>query len=186
MNHAPLVTVNDGDCDRDLPLPQCAPPWLTQKRVKEFLALTKDKQHFRASDGKIVSPETIRRAVLQLRSQYFINGTELRLWNTECILNELLEFVKVHYNRSTSPSLYTLESLEKFSSAMVAAGQPLQTALDSAWPNGIINHNGCSGPALIAPSLDVLDGLGLPRAFSFVAPSPFGCFSRSYVLRMAK
>jgi hypothetical protein len=137
---------------------------LQQKRVKDFLAnkTRQDAQHFRASDGKIVSSETIRRAVLQLRSQYFVNGTELRIWNAEYIIHQLLEYAKAQYGCPSSPPSY---ALEKFSSGLLAGVPPHQLVLDGAWSNGIIN--GCGGPPLLAPSLDgftTVDGLGTHAA----------------------
>ena len=99
---------------------------LVQSRLRSFLSSPNDGP-FHASDGKMTSPETIRQAVRQLRSQYFTNGTDLRLFNTECILNELLEFAQADHMHKPAPQAlprsYTPDP-RAISSALVAAVAP--------------------------------------------------------------
>jgi hypothetical protein len=118
---------------------------LQQKRLQNFWKSAKEGGMVTtpsyASDGKVTTPDVVRRSVRTIRKQYFINS-ELRLFNAEWITQELVDCAQ---------SLQG--TLDSFPSDLLAT---LQASTHGMVPNGPLI-------TIPAPALDaVSSGPGLP------------------------
>eukprot|EP00668_Euglena_longa_P004488 GGOE01005252.1.p1 GENE.GGOE01005252.1~~GGOE01005252.1.p1 ORF type:complete len:683 (-),score=114.02 GGOE01005252.1:946-2967(-) len=73
---------------------------IQRKRLKDFWQGSEYGTVPHASDGKIASLETVWRAVRQIRGQYF-NNLDLKVYNAEWIVKELLEYAQSQHTTST-------------------------------------------------------------------------------------
>eukprot|EP00667_Euglena_gracilis_P004098 EG_transcript_4112 len=141
-----------------------------QKRLKDFWQSSEDGTVCHASDGKITSPEAVRRAVRQIRSQYFSN-MELKVYNADWIIKEILEYAQSQHTTVNVSPLFP--NSYSSSSALASASQSTPNSLTN-FANALLRVLPGSAIPTLAPGMANLNHHSgpMPPMPTTMAPLP--------------